>query len=220
MAKTERQRRKARVGGNEFQYFRYSGQALMIMFLSLMYSSFSPLVLICGTAFFLVANFSFKYQILFMTHSPYEGGGNMFLGSYWGVIIGLCIHQGVTIAVLALKQVVTPSLLCLVPLVFTIVSAAVVSKRFQNISKHGSIDDLVQHHSRLNEIPSAYFSVYEQPAGKKNDYVNLNGLVKLDDVYPEVADYDHTDKCEDIASEHHDDHIGYVPDRAAQRKEV
>lgn len=219
ISKTERQKRKARMNGNLFQYFRYFGQSMMILFLSLMFSSMSPIVTVCGVLFFFFANISFRYQILFMTYCPWQGGGNMFLGSYWGTILGLALHQIITVAIFALKQAIPQAIIALIPFIFTLITAGIIASRFQAISTHGSIEDLVQKSSRLDEIPRNYYDVYEQPAGKKTEYLNLNGLSPADDVYSDVG-LDGNDKVDEIQSEHHDEKFGYVPDRAADRSDI
>lgn len=213
LAKTERQKRKARSGGSLFQFYRYSGQAMLVMFLAVMYSSLNPIVPISAVIYFGLALMTFRYMLCFTTYSPWEGGGELFLGSYWGTMIGLGLKQLVTVLVLALKESIAPAILCLIPLLFTIGFSMLLAKRFKEVAMHGSLYDMISSGTKLDEIPSRYKSVYEQPAGHEEEYENLNGVAEVKDVYPEVQ-YD------ELPSEHHDSNVGYVPDRAAVRDEV
>lgn len=219
LAKTERQKRKARSGGSLFQFFRYFGQAMLVMFLCVMFSSLNPIVPISGVLYFGLALMAFRYMLCFTTHAPWEGGGELFTGSYWGTMFGLMLKQLVTILVLGLKEAPGPAIVCVIPLVITFGLTFVVAKRYKTISDHGSLYDLFDSASKHNEVPSQYKVVYEQPSGHQEEYENLNGLEEIKGVYPEVQ-YDDLDPLDGVHSEHHDANVGYVPDRAADRAEV
>ncbi|PXF47306.1 CSC1-like protein ERD4 [Gracilariopsis chorda] len=219
ISKTERQKRKARSSGALFQYFRYSGQCLLIMFLSLMFSSFSPLVTLCGVAFFGLAYVMFKYMLLYACHQPAEGGGDLYPGAYWGTMIGLVLKQIVVIAVLGLKKSPAAAIVCVIPTIATILLSIIIAGRYERISKYGSLHDMFESSSKLEEIPEAYRKIYKNPISPfdEEEYVNLNGVEEAMDVYPE-ADYGSV--SDSLESEHQDENIGYVPDRAAKREEV
>lgn len=218
LAKTERQIRKARSGGSLFQYFKFSGQAMLIMFLAIMYSSMSPLVTVCAIGYFGFANVVFRYMLYFTMYQPWDGGGELYRGAYWGTMIALILKQIVVIAVLGLKEGAAPAIVCVIPLLLTILVSMSVDKRYSAIAQHGSIYDMFEDSSKLEEIPRQYQSVYEPPAGLRTYYANLNGVEEITDVYSEVqCDEDNLDG---LQSEHHDDNVGYVPDRAADRSEV
>lgn len=219
ISKTERQKRKARSSGALFQYFRYSGQCLLIMFLSLMFSSFSPLVTLCGVAFFGLAYVMFKYMLLYCCYQPAEGGGDLYPGAYWGTMIGLVLKQAVVIAVLGLKKVPAAAIVCVIPTIGTILLSIIIARRYERISKYGSLHDMFESSSKLVEIAEPYRRIYRNPvvAFDDEEKVNLNGVEEAKDVYDE-ADYGSV--SDSLESEHQDENIGYVPDRAAKREEV
>lgn len=218
LSKTERQIRKARSGGSLFQYFRYSGQAMLIMFLVIMYSSLHPLVPVCGVAYFAFASFVFKYMLCYTMYQPWEGGGELYPGAYWGTMIALILKQVVVIAILGLKESTAPPLVCIPALLVSIIVSLSIYKRYSAISKHGSLHDMFEDSSKLEEIPRQYQSVYDQPAGRRTYYENLNGVEEITDVYADVQCDE--DGMDGLQSEHHDENVGYVPDRAADRAEV
>eukprot|EP00737_Agarophyton_chilense_P001848 gb/GEZJ01002089.1/.p1 GENE.gb/GEZJ01002089.1/~~gb/GEZJ01002089.1/.p1 ORF type:complete len:758 (-),score=128.49 gb/GEZJ01002089.1/:1967-4240(-) len=217
LSKTERQQRKARTGGGVFQFFRYSGHAMLIMFLSLMYTSFSPLVPLCGIVYFGIAFLGFKYMLLFSCFQPWEGGGDMYTGAYWGTFCGLILKQLVVIAVLGLKKAPAPAIVCIIPTIATILLSIVIAKRYERISEHGSLHDMFESSSKLNEIPSTYSGVYKQPGARVPEFSNLNGVEEAVDTYGEP---DYGTESEGLESEHPNEQVGYVPDRAAKREEV
>lgn len=217
ISKTERQKRKARLSGGIFQYFRYSGNAMLVMFLAIMFSSFAPLVGICGTLYFFMAGGVFKFILLYTTRQPWESGGLLYPGAYWGTLIGLILKQFVVVAVLGLKKAPTQAVICVIPAVITIFGAVVFSKRYSRIAEFGSLHDMSESSAKLNEMPSQYVSAYKQPAGKETMYENMNGLEEAKDTY-DSPDYGSDSVA--IQSEHADEQYGYVPDRAAAREEV
>lgn len=219
LAKTERQQRKARMTGCLFQFFRYSGSAMLILFLGITYSSLSPLVPVCAIAYFGLAYITFRYLLLFSSYQEWDGGGDLFPGFYWGTMIGLILKQVVVIAVLGLKKAPGQAAVCIVPTVLTICSTFIISKRFQDISVDGSFYDLCTEPAKLDEVPRQYKVVYDQPAGKVTTYENLNGIADVRDVYSEV-EYDDGENKDAIHSETLDDSVGYVPDPAANREDV
>eukprot|EP00178_Gracilaria_changii_P001940 TRINITY_DN1284_c0_g1_i1.p1 TRINITY_DN1284_c0_g1~~TRINITY_DN1284_c0_g1_i1.p1 ORF type:complete len:758 (+),score=117.59 TRINITY_DN1284_c0_g1_i1:13373-15646(+) len=217
ISKTERQQRKARTGGGLFQFFRYSGHAMLIMFLSLMFTSFSPLVPLCGIVYFGIAFLGFKYMLLFSCYQPWEGGGDMYPGAYWGTFIGLILKQVVVIAVLGLKRGPAQAIVCIIPTIATIILSMIIAKRYERISEHGSLHDMFENSSKLDEIPSLYHGLYRQPGAAVPEFANLNGIERATDTY-EAPDYG--TESDGIESEHPNEQIGYVPDRAAKREEV
>lgn len=220
LAKTERQKRKARSSGNLFQYFRYSGQTMLILFLCIMFSSLSPIVLVAGVIYFSLAILVFKYQILYATYQPWDGGGFLFTGSFWGTVIGMLIKQLVVVAILGLKEAPAQAIVAFIPFVLALLFSLLVKRRFAAVSECGSLHDLYKESSKTNDIPVRYLSVFEQPAGRKTEYENLNGVEdSYTDVYSDVS-YDNDDPQDGLHSEHHDENVGYVPDRAAGRSEV
>jgi len=206
LAKTERQKRKARSGGSLFQYYRYSGQAMLIMFISIVFTTLSPLVTVCSVAYFGIAYVAFKYMLLYSTYAPWDGGGNQFKGSYWGTMIALMTHQLVV------------TIVAVIPLIFTIAASFWTDMQFTRVVDHGSLHDMYQDSAKIDEIPVQYNGVYEQPAGRRNHYENLNGIAEIKDIYSEIGYED--DNADGLRSEHHDETIGYVPDRVADRSDV
>lgn len=217
ISKTERQKRKARSGGSLFQLFRYYGQAMLVSFLALMYSSLQPFVIISGVIYFGFASIVFTYMLSFMSYSPWDGGGEMYPGAYWGTMGGLICKQIITISIIALNEGASQSIIMIIPLLATIVVSLGVNKRYRAISDHGSLHDMFAESAKLDEVPTGYRNVYEQPAGKVTHYTNLNGVEDLEDVY-EQANYD--DKFDGLQSEHEDDRVGFVQDQTANRAEV
>lgn len=218
LAKTERQKRKARSGGSLFPYFKFYAQAMLMSFLGLMYTSLSPIVTATSVLYFGFALLVFRYVLCFMSYSPFSGAGELYTGAYWGTMGGLMLKQIVTIAIIALNEGAAQSVLCVIPLLFTIIASISVNKRFRAISDHGSLHDMYAESAKLDEIPSRYYDVYRQPAGRSPHYENLNGITECYDVYDEVQ-YEEAD-TDGLQSEHHDDNVGYVPDRAADRVDV
>lgn len=218
LAKTERQSRKARSGGSLFQYFKYYAQAMLMSFLGLMYTSLSPIVTVTSVLYFGYALLVFRYVLCFMSYSPWSGAGELYPGAYWGTMGGLILKQIVTIAIIALNRGAAQAILCVIPLLVTIIVSISVNKRYRAISDHGSLHDMYEESSKLDEIPPQYHDIYQQPAGRVPQYTNLNGVADHDDVYPELQ-YEEAD-TDGLQSEHHDEHVGYVPDRAADRVDV
>lgn len=219
LAKTDRQKRKAKLSGSLFQFFRFSGAAMMILYLGLVFSSLAPLVPLCATVYFALAYITYRYQLLFSTYQEWEGGGELFPGLYWGTMMGLILKQLVVVATLGLKKAPGPSIVCLVPAIVTICLTGIIHKRFSGIAENGSFLDLCTEPSKIDEVPRRYRMVYEQPAGKGTTYENLNGIGKPRDVYSEVEYYD-GERNDAVHSETLDDSVGYVPDPAANREEV
>lgn len=220
LAKTERQKRKARSGGAVFQYFRYSGTGMLILFLAIVYSSLSPLVSICAVIFFGLSYIVFRYMLLFMTFAEYDAGGSLFPGTFWGTALGLILKQLLVIVMLGLKEAPAAAAVCAVPLVLTMCITYILSKRFARISDQGSLFDLHDESSMMkDELPSKYKTIYEQPAGRVTEYRNLNGVEDVHDVYGDVESVD-VDQMDAVHSETLDDSMGYVPDQAANREEV
>lgn len=219
LAKTERQKRKARMTGSLFQFFKYSGGAMLILFLGITYSTLSPLVPACAVIYFGLAYITFRYLLLFTSYQEWDGGGELFPGFYWGTMIGLILKQVVVIAVLGLKKAPAPAAVCLVPTILTICFTFIINKRFSEISEDGSFYDLCTEPAKLDEVPRQYKMVYDQPAGKVTTYENLNGIADVRDVYSEV-EYDDSENKDAVHSETLDDSVGYVPDPAANREDV
>lgn len=186
-----------------------------------MYSSLSPLVCVCSVIFFALAYVAFRYALLFTTYAEFDAGGDLFPGTFWGTMIGLMLKQLIVIATLGLKKAPGPAAVTVIPLIATACFTYVISKRFQRISKEGSLYDLYDEASSLksDEVPAQYKNVYEQPAGRVTNYENLNGLVDIRDVYSEVESED-PDNMDAVHSETLDNSVGYVPDPAAAREEV
>lgn len=219
LAKTERQKRKARMTGSLFQFFKYSGGAMLILFLGITYSTLSPLVPACAVVYFGLAYITFRYLLLFTSYQEWDGGGDLFPGFYWGTMIGLILKQVVVIAVLGLKKAPGQAIVCLVPTVLTICFTFIINKRFADISEDGSFYDLCTEPAKLDEVPRQYKMVYDQPAGRVTTYENLNGVTEVRDVYSEV-EYDDGENKDAVHSETLDDSVGYVPDPAANREDV
>lgn len=220
LAKTERQKRKARTGGALFQYFREYGSGMLMLFLSLAFSSMAPLVPLCGMVYFGLGYIVFRYIILYTSYNEWDGGGVLFPGTYWGTMLGLILKQFVVIAVLGLKRAPGPAIVCIIPTVATICLTYIIAKRFNRIAANGSILDLhAGAAKKSDDLPPRYKSVYEQPAGKVTTYDNLNGVVGARDVYSEV-EFDDPDNMDAVHSETLDDSVGYVPDPAADREDV
>lgn len=218
LAKTERQKRRARAGGALFQYFRFSGGSMLILFLALTYSTLSPLVTVCAVAHFGMAYIVFRYSLLFTTYCPSDSGGQLFPGEYWGTMLGLILKQVITIAVLGLKKAPAQAAVVVVPTVLTMCFTFIVSRRYQRISEHGSLLDFSSESSKLDEIPMRYNMVYRQPAGKVTEFANLNGIAPVRDLYDEAEVP--SGEGDTIHSETVDDSVGYVPDAAAVRQDV
>lgn len=219
LAKTERAKRGARSKGSLFPYFRHFGSAMLIMFLALTYSAMSPIVPISGLVYFCFANLTYRYQILYSSHTPWDGGGELYPGAFWGTIVGLIIQQLVVIGVLGLKKGIAEAIVTAIPFVLTILLPIGFTRRYSRIAKDGSLYDMFEDSSKLDEIPAQYNGVYENPAGKVIDFVNLNGIEEIKDVYSDVG-YDLSDNNDGLHSEHPDEDVGYVPDRAANREDV
>lgn len=218
LAKTERQKRRARSGGAVFQYFRHSGGAMLTLFLALTFSTISPLVVVCAVVYFGLAYITFRHNLLFATYSPWDGGGELFPGTFWGTMLGLILKQVVTIVIMGLKKAPAQAGVLAVPPVLTACLMFIVSKRFERISENGSLLDLSVSGSKLDELPTRYHSVYEQPAGKVMNFANLNGIAEIKDVYTEIEAPSADDDA--VHSETVDDNVGYVPDATAQRPKV
>lgn len=213
MAKTERERRKAELGGSLFPYFKFSGQAMLIFFIGAVYSSLAPVVTVCATIFFGYAYAVYKHEVLYTAYAPWDGGGNMYPGAYWGTMLGLVLRQLVVIFVLGLKKGAAQSVLAVIPLLFTIAAMLGTNRRYDRVSKHGSIHDQFSESAKLEEIPVQYNGIYEPPAGKRTIYENLNGIADIKDMYTEEG----YGTENDVESEYVNTDTGYVPDRAAER---
>lgn len=222
LAKTERQKRAARVGGSAFVYFRQYGFGMLTLFLCLAFSSIAPLVNISGTIYFGLAYVCFRYTILFASYNPWDGGGELYPGTFWGTMLGLMLKQAVVITVLSLKKAAGPVIACFFPLIITVCFTFIVNKRYQDVAKHGSLLDFYEEGKEVNEVPSAYQHVYEQPAGKITNYENLNGVVEAKDVYGdvEVGRVEDQQKVDAVHPDTFDDNVGYVPDPAADRDDI
>eukprot|EP00177_Eucheuma_denticulatum_P005164 GFKZ01009404.1.p1 GENE.GFKZ01009404.1~~GFKZ01009404.1.p1 ORF type:complete len:758 (+),score=103.78 GFKZ01009404.1:307-2580(+) len=218
LSKTERQKRKARSGGSLFQFFRYYGQAMLISFLALMYTSLQPIVTVTAVLYFGYALVVCRYLLGYTMYAPWDGAGESYPGAYWGTMGGLILKQIVTIAIISLKQGTAEAILCIIPLLFTIIVSLSVYRRYRAISDHGSLHDMFEESSKLEEIPARYHGIYDQPAGRVTKYVNLSGVEEAGDVYEEV-EFDDAD-TDALQSEHPDENIGYVPDKAADRVDV
>ncbi|CAN8072212.1 unnamed protein product [Agarophyton chilense] len=181
------------------------------------FTVFSPLVPLCGIVYFGIAFLGFKYMLLFSCFQPWEGGGDMYTGAYWGTFCGLILKQLVVIAVLGLKKAPAPAIVCIIPTIATILLSIVIAKRYERISEHGSLHDMFESSSKLNEIPSTYSGVYKQPGARVPEFSNLNGVEEAVDTYGEP---DYGTESEGLESEHPNEQVGYVPDRAAKREEV
>lgn len=219
LAKTERQIRKARTGGSVFQYFRQYGFGLLTLFLSLAFSSFAPIVCIAGMVYFGYAYICFKYVILYSTYTDWEGGGELFPGTFWGTMLGLLLKQVIVIFVLGLKKAPVPAAFCAIPLIISACFMMIISKRYERISQHGSLLDFYEEGKKLDDLPNHYRTIYEQPAGLGTNYENLNGVAEIKDLYSEVEQVDDAE-ADAVHSENFDDNMGYVPDSAADRPEV
>lgn len=226
LAKTERSKRAARSTGSVFPYFQQYGFGMFTLFLSLAYSSFAPLVPLVATMYFGLGYICFRYVIMYATYSPWDGGGELFNGTYWGTMCGLILKQAISIAVLALKKAAVPSALCVIPLVITVCFTIILARRYQRVANDGSILDLHEQQKGKDEedkperLPVRYKIVYQQPAGMIKNYENLNGVADINDVYSEVEVYDDSDQTDAVHSETFDDNVGYVPDAAADREDV
>lgn len=226
LAKTERSRRAARSGGSVFPYFQQYGFGMFTLFLSLAFSSLAPIVPLMATVYFGLGYICFRYVIMYTTYSPWDGGGELFTGTYWGTMFGLLLKQAIAIAVLGLKKAAVPSALCVIPLIITLCFTFILSHRYQRVANHGSILDLNEQPKAKDEadkperLPARYKTVYQQPAGMIKNYENLNGVADIHDVYSDVEVYDDSDQMDAVHSETFDDNVGYVPDAAADREDV
>lgn len=219
LAKTERQKRKARSGGSLFQYFRYFGAANLVLFLAMTYSTLSPLVTLCAVVYFGIAYVTYRYMLLNSTYAEWDGGGELFPGAYWGTMLGLVFKQVLVITILGLKKAPAAAAVTAAPTIITLCATFIISKRFDRIAAHGSLHDLLGNTSKLDELPARYRTVYEQPAGKVKNYENLSGVVELRDVYTDV-EMDDREAIDAVQSETLDASTGYVLDQAANREDV
>lgn len=226
LAKTERSKRAARSTGSVFPYFQQYGFGMFTLFLSLAFSTFAPIVPLTATLYFGLGYVCFRYVIMYTAYSPWDGGGELFNGTYWGTMAGLILKQVISIAVLGLKKAAVPSAFCVIPLVITVCCTFILSGRYQRVASHGSILDLHEEQKSKDEdgkperLPARYKTVYQQPAGMIKNYENLNGVADINDVYSEVEVYDGSDQMDAVHSETFDDNVGYVPDAAADREDV
>lgn len=219
LAKTERQKRKARTSGAVFQYFKLYGSCMQALFLALAFSSLAPIVTLSGVIFFAVANLTLRYVVLYMSYNEWDGGGSLHPGSYWGTMLGLVLKQFVVVAVLGLKKSVAPTIVSLGAPIITIMLCYIIHRRYSRIAENGSIVDLYDEAKGSDEVPTRYKMVYDQPAGRVTNYENLNGVVEPRDVYSDV-EFDDPDNMDAVHSETLDDSVGYVPDPAADREDV
>lgn len=200
-AKTERSRRRARSGGSTFSYLQHYALGMLIFFLCLAFSSFAPLVPIFATLHFGLSYVCFRYVIMYMTYNSWDGGGELFPGTYWGTMLALILKQVITIFVLALKQEAVQSAICIIPLIVTLCFTFILSHRYERVAKYGSIIDLYEEEKsktdqdKLDELLERYKTVYQQPAGMVKSYENLNGIKDNTVMYSKAEACDGTDEC-------------------------
>jgi hypothetical protein len=99
-----------------FPFFYYYPNHLLILVLSLFYSTISPIILVFAAIFFGTAYIIFKYQLCYAYVKRYERGGDMWPKVFRSVMIGLIFFQIVMIGVLTVQQTYTAAVF-LVPLI-------------------------------------------------------------------------------------------------------
>jgi calcium permeable stress-gated cation channel len=81
----------------------YSG-ALLVMIISMVFSSIAPMILPFSILFFGIGWFVVRYLSMYMWHNAYESGGNMWGNVVTAITVGLVIYQLTFVGVFYLKE--------------------------------------------------------------------------------------------------------------------
>jgi calcium permeable stress-gated cation channel len=219
LAKTERERRAAEETGSIFEYFKYYGECMMMTLLGLTYSTLAPIVTLAVLIYYGLSFAVFKHNIIFASHRKWDGGGWDYPGAFYSVIASLIVKQLTMIGVIGLYEAPAQTVLSIFPLIVTILFGIWSHKRYNRVALHGSLHDQYAAGAKIDEIPMRYRGLYRHPGVSVEPYHNLSGMEDPRDVYPD-EDEDGVESDAHVKSEHPDNTVGYVPDRAGGRGQM
>eukprot|EP00871_Galdieria_phlegrea_P001536 jgi/Galph1/2383/GphlegSOOS_G1032.1 len=164
MAKTTRERNQ--VNNYAIGSFAYSTQysvALVILFLCVMYSVLSPLILLFGVIYFAWGVCVVKYQLLYVYVAEYEAGGVHFPNIFQASIAAIVLQQVMMFGLYGINKFGPGFISVPLPLL-TILYAWILCQRYGRISKEGAILSMIQSNTQHSFPSSTYSSLYQDPS--------------------------------------------------------
>lgn len=166
LAKTPRELRNVDEKSCAFPFFKHYAYAQLMALLGIIYSSIQPVITVVCLIYFTVLYCVSKYNLTYSLVQPYHDGGSMFPGAFVSVLIGLFLHQLTMIGLMSLKKQKAQGVLEIILTVGSAIYMWYCFKRFREISKHGSLVELVERQEQdkaLDKIPEDFPEKYVHP---------------------------------------------------------
>jgi len=180
--KTDRQRQKIDLGpGHFFLYFKFYALSMLTSLIAIVYSSIAPLINLFAAVYFLIAYWVCKHEIAFTHIVPFQSGGLMWRGCFWGLMINLFFKQLCMIGLFSVFKAPVQAALEAIFLLSSIFLAVLVHKRFSRLSRHGALMSVFDSYGstigKEDEIAPRYLKAYTYPGLVPiQDPTNLSGV--------------------------------------------
>eukprot|EP01132_Coremiostelium_polycephalum_P006240 gene6240-7771_t len=138
LAKTYRQIRDTKKCGS-FSYGVAYAKDLLVLQISLAYSTLAPFILVFGSIYFAGTYLCSKYNIIWVNTPSYQGGGKLHPSSFRRTLVGLLIYHLLMIGTFNIYKFFWGNLV-VIPLVITLVYWAYCEIVFNGKSQHGVLD--------------------------------------------------------------------------------
>jgi hypothetical protein len=158
-----------------FSYGYSIPQTILILIICIVYSVFpsSWLICLCGLAYFTIAKFIYKYQLLYAMEHQQHSTGRAWPMICSRVFVGLVVFQLAMIGVLALRRSITRSLLIVPLLVATVWFSYSFARTYEPLMKFIALRSIDRDRPEDSDVSGSPAAIFSPPSWLDRDLFSI-----------------------------------------------